>query len=131
MFYVFPCPITTADIKTKKKKLDMPLTAGVIHQVDVIFQDGCDHKANVQIRQGNFQIWPTNRQQAMRGNATVISFREFYELAPGGSDLHAFIWGDPAIENVEVIIEIGLLPRRIIQPMNFEALLKAAAGLQP
>lgn len=109
----------------------MDLTAGVIHQVDVIFQDGCLHQVNVQIRQGDFQIWPTNRQKAMRGNATVVSFREFYELAPGGSDLYALIWGDPAIENVEVIIQIGLLPRKIIQPMNFEALLEAAAGLEP
>ena len=131
MFYVFPQQITTADDSASKIKLPMDLTAGVIHQVDVIFQDGCNHAANVQIRQGNFQLWPTNRQKAMRGNATVVSFREFHELVSGATDLHALIWGDGVIGPVEVIIQIGVLPRRIIQPMNFEALLEAAAGLQP
>ena len=122
--------MTTADIKTLKKKKKMDLTAGVIHQVDVLFQDGCDHKVNVQVRQGNFQIWPTNRQATLQGNATVVSFREFYEVAPGGTDLYALIWGDPAVSAVDVIIQIGLLPKAIIQPMSFEALLEAAKGAE-
>jgi len=104
--------------------------AGVIHQVDVLFQEGCVHKAHVQIFQGNFQIWPSNRGNTLRGNATVVSFREFYELASGASDLHAMIWGDGTIDDVEVVIQIGLLPRTVIQPMSFEALLQAAAGMK-
>jgi len=130
MFYVFDWPITTADIETNKKRLPMDLTAGIIHQVDVLFQDGCDHEAHVQIFQGNFQIWPSNRGKTLRGNATVISFREFHELAPGASDLHAMVWGDGTIDDVEVVIQIGLLPKAIIQPMSFEALLEAAAGME-
>lgn len=130
MFYVFPHTVTTSDIVTAKHREDMDLTAGVIHQVDVLFQDGCDHEAHVQIFQANFQIWPTNRGETLRGNATVVSFREFYELKPGASDLHAMIWGDGTIDDVEVVIQIGLLPKRIIQPLSFEELLAAAAGIE-
>jgi len=129
MFYVFDQPITTGDTEDDKATLHMDLTAGVIHQVDVLFQDGCLHQAHVQIFQANFQIWPTNRGNTMRGNATVISFREFYELEHGASDLYALIWGDGTIKDVEVVIQIGLLPKAIIQPMSFEALLEAAAGM--
>jgi len=130
MFYVFDTPITTSDDEDAKIRLPMDLTAGVIHQVDVLFQDGCVHEAHVQIFQGNFQIWPTNRGNTLRGNATVVSFREFYELRPGSTDLHAKIWGDGTIDDVEVVIQIGLLPKAIIQPMSFEALLEAAAGMK-
>jgi len=130
MFYVFDQGITTGDIDTDKIRLPLQLTAGVIHQVDVLFQDGCNHAAEVQIFQGNFQIWPTNRGATLRGNATVVSFREFYELEPGRTDLYAMIWGDGAIDAVEVVIQIGLLPKRIIQPMAFEELLAAAAGIE-
>jgi len=130
MFYVFEHPITTGNIETDPKRLDMDLTAGVIHQVDVLFQDNCDHKARVQIFHGSLQLWPSNRGKALRGNATVVSFREFVELESGDSDLHALIWGDGVITGVEVVIQIGLLPKKIIQPLSFDALLSAAAGLE-
>jgi len=130
MFYVFNQTITTDDDSDAKLRLDLDLTAGVIHQVDVLFQDGCLHQAHVQIFQGNLQLWPSNRGNTLRGNATVVSFREFFEISFGLSDLHAMIWGDGTIDDVEVIIQIGLLPKRIIQPMSFGELLTAASGVK-
>jgi len=130
MFYVFDYSVTTDDEVTSKKRLDLDLTAGVIHQVDVLFQDGCDHKARVQIFHGSLQLWPSNRGKALRGNATVVSFREFVELEAGHTDLHALIWGDGTLTGVEVVIQIGLLPKKVIQPLSFDALLSAAAGLE-
>lgn len=129
MFYAFTHTITTADIITDKKRLDLQMTAGVIHQVDVLFQDGCNHEANVMIFKGDHQLWPSNRGSTMKGNATVISFREFLELLPGDNELTAFIWGDGTIDAVDVIIQIGLLPKRVLQPLSFEELLAAATGI--
>jgi len=129
MFYAFTHTITTADVITAKKRMDLKLTAGVIHQVDILFQDGCDHEANVQIFQGDHQLWPSNRGSTMKGNATVISFREFLELTPGSTALTAFIWGDGTITAVDVIIQIGLLPKKVLQPLSFDELLAAAMGI--
>ena len=129
MFYAFSHTITTADIITAKKRLDLKLTAGVIHQVDILFQDGCDHEANVQIFQGDHQLWPSNRGSTMKGNATVISFREFLELKSGVNELTAFIWGDGTITAVDVIIQIGLLSKKVLQPLSFDELLAAAMGI--
>lgn len=130
MFYVFSHTVTTADTSSAKHKTTMDLTAGVIHQVDVLFQDGCDHEAHVQIFQGNYQVWPTNRGETLRGNATVVSFREFYELTIGNTLLVAHIWGDGTIDAVEVLINIGLLPKKVLQPLSFDELLAAAAGIE-
>lgn len=130
MFYVFAHPPAGEDIGTTKEKIPLRLTAGVVHQVDVLFQDGCLHKIHVQIFHGSFQVWPSNRGENIRGNATVVSFREFYELPAGGSELTAHIWGDEIVADVEVIIQIGLLSKRVLQPLSFEELLAAASGVK-
>ena len=129
MFYVFDHPVVAADIDTDPKSLEMKLVAGVIHQVDIVFQDGCDHKVKVQVFLANHQVWPTNRGKAFEGNATAISFREFYELKEGSSILTALIWGD-GTDLARVVIQIGVLPKNIIQPLSFDELLSAAAGIE-
>lgn len=130
MFYAFTHTMTTDDIVTAKKELALKMTAGVIHQVDILFQDGCDHEANVQIFKGDHQLWPSNRGASMKGNATVISFREFLELKQGDNELTALIWGDGTIEAVDVSIQIGLLPKQVLQPLSFEELMAAATGIE-
>ena len=129
MFYVFSKLPTATKTEENAYLEAMPLTAGVIHQVDVLFQDGCDHETFVQIWHGNFQIWPSNRGEKLRGNATVVSFREFYELEADNSQLTAKIWTSLSGTFYEVIIQIGLLPKRIIQPLSFDELLSAAQGI--
>jgi len=130
MFYTFSHTVTTDDVVTDKKELEMQMAAGVIHQVDVLFQDGCDHLVNVQVFIADLQLWPSNRDGVMKGNATVISFREFLELQPGGAKLTAKIWGDGTVTEKEVVIQIGLLSKRILQPLSFDELLAAATGIE-
>jgi len=129
MFYVFSKTPTSGRDKTNPHKLDMKLTGGVIHQVDVLFQDGCNHETYVQIFKGGQQLWPTNREEYLRGNATVVSFREFLLLGHGDNLLVAEISTDLTSDIVEVIIQIGVLPKKIIQPLSFDELLTAATGL--
>ncbi|MBA7495227.1 hypothetical protein ES702_05807 [subsurface metagenome] len=130
MFYAFRHTVDHTNGYTYPYEADLRLTAGVIHQVDVLFQDGCDHLVDVQIFQGGFQIWPSNHGGTLRANATAISFREFYELFPGDTTLIAKIDADASIQDIDVIIQIGLLPKRVLQPLSFEELLAAAAGIE-
>lgn len=109
--------------------LELPLTAGVIHQVDILFQEDCDHLVEVQIFQANVQLWPSNRGSVIKGNATVVSFREFHELIVGGAELIARINADATVIDKDVVVQIGLLPKKIIQPLSFEELLSAATGV--
>jgi len=129
MFYAFAYTVTADDLVTAKYKLDMVLTAGVIHQVDVLFQKDCAHKINVQIFQGGHQLWPSNRGFAIRGDATIISFREFLELRGARNDLYALIWTTDATVLKEIIIQIGILPREIIQPISFNQLVDTILAL--
>jgi len=130
MFYVFKNTIETTDIITAPIRQELDLISGVIHQIDVLFEDGCDHEAHAQIFQGSTQLWPSNTGATLVGDATVISFREFFEIKPGLTDLTLVLWGDGTIDDVEVILQIGLLPKRVLQPLSFEELLAAAAGVK-
>jgi len=130
MFYAFSYTPDDEDTEDKPHELKMQLTAGVIHQVDVLFQNGCNHEEFIQVFDDNFQLWPLNRGEKLRGNATVISFREFYELSQGDTILTAKIWTTLAAGWKEITIQIGLLPKRVLQPLSFEELLAAAAGLE-
>ena len=129
MFYVFPYTTLSGDIVSAKHREDMILSSGIIHQVDVLFQKDCVHLVNVQIYHGGHQLWPTNSGESLKGDATVISFREFYELKGASNDLHALIWWADTETLKEVIIQIGILPKKIIQPLSFDELTAALAGL--
>lgn len=129
MFYAFSYTVTASDLAASPHQLDMNLTAGVIHQVDVLFQKDCAHKINVQIFYGKQQLWPSNTGGSLKGDATVISFREFFELSAQRNDLRALIWTTDATVLKEVIIQIGILPRRVLQPLSFEELLRAATAV--
>lgn len=130
MFYAFSYTPNASDTAGNPYNLKMQLTAGVIHQVDILFQSGCNHEEFVRINDDNFQLWPLNRGGMLRGNATVISFREFYELQPGNTILTAKVWTTLAADFKEIIIQIGILPKRVIQPLSFDELLAAATGLE-
>lgn len=130
MFYAFSYTPSASDTEASPHEVAMKLTAGVIHQVDVLFQDGCDHEEFCQIYLADYQVWPSNRGERFRGNATVVSFREFFELFAGDATLTARIWTTLTSDFAEVIIQIGLLPRSILQPMSFDQLLAAAAAIE-
>ena len=129
MFYVFSYTPSASDTLANPHVTDLHLTAGVVHQVDVLFESGCGHKEFIQVFHGNHQLWPSNRGEKMRGDATVVSFREFYELKPGNKELTAHIWTTLTTDFKEVILQIGVLPKAILQPLSFDELLRAAAGL--
>jgi len=129
MFSAYSYTPSAADTEASPHEIELELTAGVIHQVDVLFQSGCAHKVFVQIFDGSLQVWPSNRGEKMRGDATVVSFREFYELSPGHNRLVAKIWTTLTTTFYEVIIQVGVLPKAILQPLSFNELLRAAAGL--
>jgi len=130
MFYTFSHTPVITNTAVNPYKMEMQLTAGVIHQVDVLFQNGCNHKEFVQVFDDNFQLWPSNRGERLRGNATIISFREFYELKPGNSILTAKIWTTLIEDFKEITISIGLLPKKVLQPLSFDELLAAAVGIK-
>lgn len=101
------------------------MSAGVIHQVDIMFPDTCDHDIRVQIFDASFQLWPSNRGGTVRGDAAVISFRDFYEMRSENNNLTGFAWLSNAAKASTIWIHLGVLPRSILQPFSLAELLRA------
>ena len=129
MFYVYRHAVQDTETEASPKEDDIHLTEGVIHQVDVMFESGCANDIHVQIWQGNLQIWPTNRGVSIVGDATIVSFREFFPVAPGNQILTIKSWSGGTVDDKDIEVHLGLLPKKIIQPLSFEELLAAAAGI--
>lgn len=125
MFYSFPIAVVAANTASNKKRISMPMSSGVIHQVDIMFPDTCNHNIRVQIFDASFQLWPSNRDGTVRGDAAVISFRDFYELQSANNDLTAFAWWEDTSTEATIWIHIGVLPRAILQPFSLAELLRA------
>lgn len=129
MFYIYRPEEAVSEEAADPKSDDIHLTEGVIHQVDVMFQSGTLLDVHVQIWQGNLQLWPSNRGATMTGDATIISFREFYPIAPGNQILTIKSWSGQIVKTKFIEVHLGILAKKVIQPLSFEELLAAAAGL--
>jgi hypothetical protein len=125
MFYSWPIEVAAGNTVANKALIDMPMSSGIIHQVDIVFPDNCDHNIRVQIFDASLQLWPSNRGGTIRGDAAVISFRDFYEMAPAANVLKGVAWWADTETASTIWIQIGVLPRSILQPFSLAELLRA------
>ena len=125
MFYVFPIVVAAENVEANKSTIDMSMSSGIIHQVDILFPDTADHDIRVQIFDASFQLWPSNRDAAVRGDAAVISFRDFYEMRGDNNVLKGVAWLTNAAKAGTIWIQIGVLPRSVLQPFSLAELLRA------
>jgi len=130
MFYSYNITVTHGTTEATAEETELELSAGVIHQVDILFPVNANREVYVKIMDGGYQMLPTNREDAIRANNTVISTREFYELIPGRNILIAKAWNAHATDDFMISVNIGVLPRRILQPFSFKELLAAALGME-
>jgi len=125
MFYSWELAVAVGNTASNKKQIELPMSAGIIHQVDVLFPDTADHNIRVQIWDRNLQMWPSNRNATIRGDATVVSFRDFYEMRADNNVLQAKAWWEDTETACSVFVHIGVLPRSVLQPFSLAELLRA------
>lgn len=101
----------TYNTEENKLKTDLPLTAGVIHQLDVLFPSGPQGYLHVKINHGLHQLWPTNPDGNFASSNEKISFKEFYELTSAPYKLNVYTWNEDDTYPHIVLIRIGILPR--------------------
>lgn len=125
MFYSWPIVIAAGNTVSNKSKISMPMSSGIIHQVDILFPDDADHNIRVQVFDADFQVVPSNRNGTIRGDATVVSFRDFYEMRPENNILTGYAWWADTETATTIWLQIGVLPRAVLQPFSLAELLRA------
>ena len=130
MFYSENIDLTPLGSEANPVETPMRLSAGVIHQVDIIFPVNANRECFVKLLVGGHQFFPSNRVGSIRANNTVISSREFYELIPGRNIITVKAWNVHLLDTFMISVNIGVLPRRVLQPFSFKELLAAALGME-
>jgi hypothetical protein len=115
MIYSFTIATAITYSATSKLKTDLELTAGIIHQIDIVFPTGCAGLLYVAINHGLHQIWPTNPGEFFHTDGESISFKEFYELQPGSNVLSVYTYNLDDTYEHSVIIRLGILKPSEIQ----------------
>lgn len=128
MFYSYNITIPAATAEATASITRLFLSPGVIHQIDILFPTNANREVYVKILQAGFQLIPSNSNESIRANNTVISTREFFELEQGSDILTVKAWNIHATDAFMISVNIGVLPRKILQPFSFKELLSAALG---
>jgi len=130
MFYSINKIITSGSTEADPITEKLEVSAGVIHQVDLIFPAASSREVYAQVFCGSYQFIPVNLFEAVRGDDMVISTREFYELTSSTNIIMLKAWNTGDDDTLLLGLNIGVLPKKILQPFSFEELLKAAMGVE-
>jgi hypothetical protein len=68
----------------------MPLTSGLIYQVEFYFPPGSSGLLFVCVKDGGFQIWPSEPGEYFFGDNTLISFKDMYYVSAPSHNLDIY-----------------------------------------
>lgn len=125
MFYDFVITVPAGTTEAAPAILDMKLTKGVIHHVEVKFRDGADWTAFCRIMRGGHQLYPTNQEGAFVADHFPIAFDDSFELDDEPLTLKAVCYSPTSTYPHILNIEISQMDNSTIL-----FLLKVARGLQ-
>lgn len=96
------------------------LTHGVIHQLGVYFPPGCANTVKAQIKRGLYQIFPTNPDGQMKGDAVNIQGKEFYALIKAPYQIEVYTWNVEATYDHMITVRIWFLKIWQLMPFSDE-----------
>jgi len=111
MIYRFGITTPANTTSSGKKRTDLKITAGIIHQLDIVFPPGPQGLLHVQINRGLYQIWPSNPDESFAADNDKISFPEHYEITNDPYRLEAYTWNDDDTYAHSLILRFGIFKR--------------------
>jgi len=96
--------------------VDMALSPGIIHRLEVGWPAGCNNMVLISIRSGLHQVWPTNPDGYLKGNMYTLSIPVWHDLGEGPATLTAYGCSPGAAYDHAVTIRLAVQRREILQP---------------
>lgn len=94
----------------------MKVSAGVIHEINIVFPPGCAGLVYCAIYHGGHPIFPSTEAQYIRGDNEVVDFKEFYELIGVENHLYIVAWNEDEIYSHKITVRLGVLPKYVLLP---------------
>lgn len=118
MFYDYTLTVTPDDSQDEPASVELKLTKGVIHRVELDFPIGTRSRVHVQIYRGGHQLFPTNPDGDIASDGHVVAWDEHQELDDEPLTLVAKGWSTADTYSYDIAIRIGLLTREVISPFT-------------
>ena len=116
MYYDFSFTIPANTAKASPEELEVKLTHGIVHRVEVGFPPGCAGLVSCVIKEGLHQHWPTNPDGAFNFDDYTISFNEFLEFTRKPYTLTLQGWSEDDTYDHTIEVRIGVLPIDVLMP---------------
>lgn len=109
MFYDFAIKVKKGTREDDPEEVELNLTHGIIHRVEVEFYPGPRRYVFVRILHHRHQLWPTNIDSAFCSDAYTIAFDEYEELKEAPYNLTVIAYSPAADYDHVVVVRIGIL----------------------
>ena len=135
MFYETSLTIPAETSSDDPAEIELRVTHGVVHRVEVEFAPGPSWRANVVILYRNHQVWPTNPDGTFASDSHTIGFDDYYEMFYSPYTFVIQGWSPAAVKDHTVRVRLGVLPQIIAEHIYGktskidQALLREAFGL--
>lgn len=117
MLYEVDIDVLTTDTVANKRTTVVKLTNGVIHQLSVYFPPGCSNLVHIAINRGLYQIFPSNPQGTIKGDAINVEGKDFYTIVEAPYEVKIHAWSDGT--NYDHTITVRLWFMKVWQLMPF------------
>jgi len=85
----------------------MPVTSGLIYKVDFYFPPGSSGLMGIQVKDGGYQVWPSEPGEFFFGDNTIVSFEDRYYVSSANHILDIYVYNLDDTYDHEFQVRIG------------------------
>lgn len=115
MFYDFALTVPADTQETSPAELRMKLTAGILHNVRILFPPGPHGLVKIRILEDGHQFLPTNPDGYFASDDEAIAIDEYYPLTAEPYTMRAIGYSPGTVYPHTIAIRIGILPSTSLQ----------------
>jgi hypothetical protein len=113
MIYDVPVSVLTTNTVDNPEIVEVKVTHGVIHRVEIEFPAGQVGLIHVAIDHLAHQVWPSNPEGSFAGDDYVVAFDDYYPILFAPYRLKIRAWTDGTTYDHTVKVRFGMLPESI------------------
>jgi len=118
VYYSTYVTIPAATAEKTPIEVDLKLTKGVIHRVEVTFRSGTDFRAAIRIRHQEHQLYPTNPEGDLKDDGRTIVIDDYFPLTTAPYSLKLIGYAPTAAYEHIVYVKVGVLRAELISPVQ-------------
>jgi hypothetical protein len=115
VFYDYALTIPANTTAASPSELEISLTHGVIHRVEIEFPAGCAGLAHLAVFLREFQLFPTNPGREFASDDHVIAFDDYFEMFEPPHNLLLRGYNTDDTYSHTITVRIGVLPKDVAE----------------